>query len=187
MSETQTEQNNNTELRDQTIQLEGDFINWNVWADREIIEVIKNISDDLYYEDVGNTIGTLHKKVAHIVSIMKFFRLVFQNQTPSKFPDLSNLTREELIELWERLNEFFIEKIEEVPNGKGVFTLLFNIKAEFDIRNIYFDVYTHSAYHRGQVNTILRLLELKTQNVDYFPWFFTDKNPRNQVKSGDSY
>jgi uncharacterized damage-inducible protein DinB len=178
MSTIQNEQEEYSEKESEIVQLEQDFINSNVWADEKVIEIIEKLPENLYYKDVGFTIGSLHAKVAHLVSIMKFFKLVFDNQTPSKFPDLSGLTREELVVLWKELNKYYTERINNKPNGKEQLTLLYNIKEEFDVKNIYFDIYTHSAYHRGQVMTILRLLEQKTLNTDYLTWYFTQKIPK---------
>ena len=97
--------------------LSSNFIRYNAWADEQVIDIVSDLPLEVYQNDLGYTIGNIHIKSSHLVSIMEFFKLVLEDQTPSKFPDLtgSGLSREELLAGWKDLGHCFLQEIREHP------------------------------------------------------------------------
>ena len=141
--------------------------------DDKIIEIIENLTEEDYYQNLEFRIGSIHKKCAHIASFADFFVRVLDDSldTPLKFPDLSDLSRNDLISKWKIDNEKLVTLIKQKQGSHNV-TLVGGIKATIDLEHIYFDAIDHASYHRGQIMICLRLLGKQTVNTDYLMWLF---------------
>ncbi|MFQ5978479.1 MAG: DinB family protein [Candidatus Heimdallarchaeota archaeon] len=146
---------------------------FNVWADHAVMALVDDLSEDDYYRDLGSTIGSVHIKCAHIAGVSKFFVHVLDDslETPPKFPDLSGLTRTDLLSQWKELNVKLKDLIQQ-KQGRHSVTLLGGIQAALDLEHIHFDAIDHASYHRGQIMLCLRLLGKKTANTDYLMWWY---------------
>jgi uncharacterized damage-inducible protein DinB len=144
---------------------------YNRLMDNKIIEIIENLTDGDYYQDFGFTIGNIHTKCAHIASFADFFVRVLDDslETPEKFPNLSDLSRTDLISKWKADNRRLVELIKRKQGAQNV-TLVGGLKATMDLEHIYFDAIDHASYHRGQIMICLRLLGKQTINTDYLMW-----------------
>ncbi|MHA1996251.1 MAG: DinB family protein [Candidatus Hodarchaeales archaeon] len=146
---------------------------YNRLTDNKIVEIIDNLTEKEYYKDLGFNIGSIHKKCAHIASFADFFVHVLDDSldTPQNFPDLSDLSRNDLISKWKTDNKKLVELVQQKQGTHDV-TLVGGIKATMDLEHIYFDAIDHASYHRGQVMICLRLRGKQTINTDYLMWLF---------------
>jgi uncharacterized damage-inducible protein DinB len=150
---------------------------YNRLMDNKIIEIVEDLTEKDYYIDLGFKIGSIHKKCAHIASFADFFVHVLDDSldTPQKFPDLSDLSRNDLISKWKTDNKKLAELIKQKQGTHDV-TLVGGIKATMDLEHIFFDAIDHASYHRGQIMICLRILGKQTVNTDYLMWLFKTEN-----------
>ncbi|MHA2175275.1 MAG: DinB family protein [Candidatus Hodarchaeales archaeon] len=144
---------------------------YNRLMDNKIIEIIENLTDKEYYKDLESNIGSIHKKCAHIASFADFFVHVLDDSldTPQIFPDLSGLSRTNLISKWKTDDKKLVKLIKQKQGTHDV-TLVGGMKATMDLEHIHFDAIDHASYHRGQIMICLRLLGKQTVNTDYLMW-----------------
>ncbi|MHA2095244.1 MAG: DinB family protein [Candidatus Hodarchaeales archaeon] len=149
---------------------------YNRLMDNKIIEIVENLSEEEYYQDLEFNIGSIHKKCAHLASFADFFVHVLDDllDTPQEFPDLSELLRNELISKWKTDNGKLV-KLFKQKQGTHDVSLVGGMKATMDLEHIYFDAIDHASYHRGQIMICLRLLGKQTVNTDYLMWLFDTK------------
>ncbi len=149
------------------------------WSDHKIISILKDISPKEYNHKFNDLAGSIRSKASHIVSIYDFFIAILENAPIPNFPDRSNLSKEELLEIWKndliRIKDF-------IGTKSGNYPLPLANNQQVDVAHIYIDAALHTVHHRAQILTMLRLLgknkdELhpRDTNMDYLKYLFTEK------------
>lgn len=156
-----------------TLQSLNDYL---IWSDRKFILLLKQLSDEEFHRSFGELAGSIHSKTAHILSIYEFFIKILEKEPDNQYPDLSGLSRRELIEKWEDVARFWLALFEQ-SSGLHAIPLAGNRRVEK--KHILLDVMLHTVHHRGQILTMIRLLgkdseEIPTEsmNMDYLHYLF---------------
>lgn len=158
------------------------FTEFLLWGDQKLINLIKNLSEDEFNRSLGELVGSVHSKTAHILSIYEFFNGILMGKPSDTFPDLSYLTKEELITKWE---SFLIEwpKLLAETNENQLFALPLAGNQQVEAKHIFTDAAIHTIHHRGQILTFIRLLgkdkadiNPRDTNLDYLMFVFAERN-----------
>ncbi|MAY83092.1 MAG: hypothetical protein CMP59_03080 [Flavobacteriales bacterium] len=136
---------------------------YNLWADQRILNVIKGLDPELIDKEVASSFPTLRLTIAHIYDAEKIWisRLggTVLSNWPSKTLDVFELD----MLLWESENTLtYVEGLnEQEMNNICTYEDLKGNSFSQTFWQILMHVFNHATYHRGQVVTILRELEVK--------------------------
>ncbi|MFQ6124482.1 MAG: DinB family protein [Candidatus Heimdallarchaeota archaeon] len=56
-----------------------------IWGNRKVLKLLETLTEDEYYSNLGENIGSIHHKCAHIVSVYDFFIKIFEDEPFPRF------------------------------------------------------------------------------------------------------
>ena len=136
------------------------YASYNFWANKQLVELLVTLDKSILQQEVVSSFTSLQKTLYHIydAEYIWYQRLIQSNDLhwppSSKFNDDDSLLR--VLDASETLMKFVNEKDEHFF---GAFTKYQNTKGiDYQTRNeeILHHVFNHSAFHRGQLITLLR-------------------------------
>lgn len=142
-----------------------ELFGYNAWANRRMFDAVAQLPAEQYMRDLKSSFGGIHGTLAHIVGAERLWLSRWRGEAGSllKGSDVSSLA--ELRQLWDgveaergqflgRLTPQALASeitIKPTTGGQVVHTLLQTLQHTVD----------HSSYHRGQIVTLLRQLDVK--------------------------
>ena len=139
---------------------------YNEWANTKIADVLREVEDQIFFQDNKSSFPSIAKTVLHIWDAQHIWVSRMQGSSLSKWPSASFKGSKDdslngLIESSSELSAFIRAK------SKSFLSTLYaykNMKGE-PFENTYedtlFHVVNHTTYHRGQIVTMLRDAGLK--------------------------
>jgi uncharacterized damage-inducible protein DinB len=134
---------------------------YNEWANIKVADVLREVEDQIYFQDNKSSFPSIAKTVLHIWDAQHIWVKRMQGQSQSKWPSASfKGSKDEslngLIESSTELSTFlhskqksFLSTVYPYKNMKGE-------PFENTYEDTLFHVVNHSTYHRGQIITMLR-------------------------------
>ena len=153
-----------------------DFMNW---ADAKIWETVLSIQQVEDKEKLKKLLFHLHLTQYAFHRIWSDLPMEFPKR--ADFKNLNELARwalknTELLQSFIRdLKEEDLEKIVNIPWVKHSEEQLGIKAADINLSETIFQVIDHSSYHRGQANSLIRLMEAEPPMVDYIVWIWMGK------------
>jgi uncharacterized damage-inducible protein DinB len=151
------------------------YARYNVWAHKKLLALINELDEQQQHQEVASSFNSLYKTVFHVwgASSVWFKRLSHENfrinEDPFNglMPDLS-FALEKMDEQW--LN-WVINSNENALKEKLAYSNSRGEPFTQPLNQIVMHVFNHSAYHNGQVVTILRQLKIeKIPATDFIVW-----------------
>jgi len=139
---------------------------YNQWANTKVADVLREIEDQIFFQDNKSSFPSIAKTVLHIWDAQHIWVKRMQGNSQSKWPSASFKGSKDdslngLVESSSELSEFLQTK------PKSFLSTLYaykNMKGE-PFENTYedtlFHVVNHSTYHRGQIFSMLREAGMK--------------------------
>lgn len=153
---------------------------YQIWGDKKIFHVIKEMSDENYFKEFDGLTGSIHAKLAHIVSIQDFFVKIMEGTPYDAFPDFTHLSKDDILVMAENLSGKWMGLVNSTKSETYPLALANNQRV--NVEHIFVDAVMHSVQHRAQIQSFIRLLgygkeELhpKDANLDYFNYLFTER------------
>lgn len=165
-----------------------DMYDYNVWANKEIINRLKELPKDIYHHDLQSGFSSVSQVLSHIYLVEQLWFEIIAGKTMNEAFAHSNQLRKELeskdIEEMENLyedlslqNKSFLnhqENMDQVIIVDNPYAGLL----ETSIYESVLHIVTHGNYHRGNIATMLRQLGYPSVMQDYGLYLYKRKNAR---------
>jgi len=167
------------------------YAEYNVWAGDKTREVLSNLSNEEYLQDLGEPfterLNTIQDLMEHSIQGLEFVLSQMSNEIESfealqkKIPDKKTLTLQMSIDRWKKVDE---DLLEFVRNNKISGTALFPIPDHDGVqvakKDLLFQFFNHTLYHRGQIMLALNKLGKETVGTDYIKHIFNKMFAKNK-------
>lgn len=163
-----------------------DMYDYNVWANKEIINYLKELPKDIYHHDIQSGFSSISEVLTHIYLVEQAWFGIIAGQA---MDEALNLARQ----LQNQLESKDIEEIETLYDGlshknKSLLVNQENMDQVIVVNNPYaglletsisesvLHVVTHGNYHRGNIATMLRQLGYPSVMQDYGLYLYKREN-----------
>jgi len=136
-------------------------LTYNTWANAKVTDVLREVSDDIYFHENKSSFPSIAKTILHIWGAQDVWLNRLKGVSLSAWPQLDKQnTRlgslDGLVRSSAELHDFVKSK------GDGFLTTRYaykNLKGdpfEDKVEDTLFHIVNHGSYHRGQITTMLR-------------------------------
>ncbi len=151
------------------------YATYNAWANTELFKVIVKLSEEQQYAEVKSSFPSLYKTITHIWDAESGWwqRLKLEEHIKYESEQCTNMA--DAINAIQNLDILWLQWITNATEMqlRHVFAYQNSKKQQFKqpVWEMLLHVFNHSAYHRGQIVTILRQLDIyKIPQTDYIVW-----------------
>ena len=136
---------------------------YNDWANKRAIQAASSLTPDQFTKPLRNSFSSVRDTLAHLYGAETIWLQRFQGESPSAFPDLTQIT--DIAALESKWNPIAADLLNFVSNLTQP-----DIDRVVEYKTMKFGVYSnplwqslqhvvnHGTYHRGQITTMLRQL-----------------------------
>lgn len=151
---------------------------YNDWALEQIINSLKDFSEEEFLKDLGDGCGSVRDKLAHITAADEvWFQRIEKNPAPQFAPTSEFISIETWVNRAREVSQkyqFLVkhlgqDKIEE----KIIYKNLKGVEFSTPLVEILMHVANHATYHRGQVASLIRRIKGKPPVTDMIEYFRT--------------
>lgn len=153
------------------------YVNYNLWANKRVIEILMNLSVELWDKELGGSFGSLHKTTAHICNA----EMVWLQRLIGHVPQVSNIQGKALdknivCERWIKSSNEMIQYVLEYCNNVNLsevitYTNLKGIECSNRRVDAILHCMNHSTFHRGQLINYLRMIQIiDIPSTDYIQY-----------------
>ncbi len=143
---------------------------YNAWANNRIFDAVQRLTEEQYKKDMKASHGSIHGTLTHMVGAEKIWleRFIGNPQPFLKAEEIASASA--LRTIWEDVGYEMARWIGTMSDKK--------LQEVFEMKTLKGDVYTHvywqafqhlvnhSSYHRGQIVTMLRQLDMQPVSTD---------------------
>jgi uncharacterized damage-inducible protein DinB len=137
-----------------------DIANYSNWVDGTLINWIEQIDDRQWEMEIESSFNSIAKTVLHIISAKKVWIDFWQNNADPVFLSTEFTgTKSELIVIWKKVMEDYMNLIEHFPQeeySKIISLIIRGEKWNMEFYQTVLHQNNHATYHRGQLVTMLR-------------------------------
>ena len=134
---------------------------FNVWANTKTADVLREISDEIYFKENKSSFPSIGKTVVHIWGAQNIWLKRMQGESLTTWPHQADQDSKEgqlngMVQSSQNILDFIKSKDEAFLSSLYSYT---NMKGEpfrDPVEDTLFHVVNHSTYHRGQIITMLR-------------------------------
>ena len=158
-----------------------DLYGYNDWANARVRTSIQNLTQEAYERELSTSFGSVKGTVIHLVSAQWVWLKRWKGQVPelplsNEFFESPELTNCRWAEVDQDLSNFVAvldgQKLQQTITytniqGKSISNLLWQAMLH---------VVNHSSYHRGQVASLLRQVQLIPQSTDLIRYYHDKDN-----------
>ncbi|HVA95240.1 MAG TPA: DinB family protein [Candidatus Dormibacteraeota bacterium] len=159
-----------------TPELLRSLFQYNLWADRRILDACASLTPEQFTRSLGSSFGSVRDTLVHLYGAEWVWNERFQGRSPSSlpgssaFPDLASV-RAKL----EEMDSYYIDYVSRLTQQdldrmiryKGLTGDEFSNPAWQCLHQLT----NHASYHRGQVVTLLRQLGAKGVSTDLIGYY----------------
>jgi len=143
------------------------------WGDKRVLAAAKAVDEAEYYRDRGISFGSLHNLLVHAMGAQWIWLERWKGNSPPRLVNHTDYpTREGLQDSWPVLHgEFYDFIAAQTPQSLGRAVTYKNSRGmEFTLplEELILHTLDHGTYHRGQVNTLIKLAGGEPVSVNYF-------------------
>ncbi len=136
---------------------------YNDWANKRALQAASTLTPEQFTKPLGNSFSSVRDTLAHLYGAETIWLQRFHGESPSAFPDLSQIT--DIASLQAKWNPIAADLLNFVSNLTQP-----DIDRVVEYKTMKFGVYSnplwqslqhvvnHGTYHRGQITTMLRQL-----------------------------
>ena len=132
------------------------------WADDLILRAALALPEDEYFAPRGFSLGSIHKLLVHAMAAQKAWLSRWNGTMPARIEDeRDHPTRERLAERWPLVHDdlaAFLDRQTPVSLAAPLdYTNFAGQPFRLPLGGLMLHVIDHSAYHRGQLNSMIKL------------------------------
>ena len=141
------------------------------WADNQIIEAAATVPDEGFRRDQNISAGSIHKLLLHAIGAQWVWLGRWQGDSDRKFPTSEELqtvaaVRQRWDEVHKALNAFVDEQTDESVERR-IDYVRNKTPHNNKLLHLMCHVADHGAYHRGQLNSMIKLAGGKPVDLGY--------------------
>src|SRR5690349_8189006 len=160
-----------------------ELFDYNDWANERVFVTVAGIRADQLKTELGNSFGSVHGTLAHIVGAEWIWLERWFGRSPAKLPCGSDFV--ELHSIIEKLRSVCSKRRQWLgsvsPDALSENVSYRNLRGQictYPLWQQLTHVVNHSTYHRGQVITLLRQLGNNVVSTDFL-LFYDERNERS--------
>jgi uncharacterized damage-inducible protein DinB len=143
------------------------------WADRAMLAAAGAVPDEEYYKPRGFSAGSIHNLLVHQMVSPKIWLARWKGEAPTRLEDQTDhQTRVLLEQRWPLVHraviEFVARQTEQSLNAPMEVCRTDGERITLPLGAMMVHVADHGAYHRGQLNSMLKLAGAKTVYTPYY-------------------
>ena len=161
---------------------------YNSWANHRAFDAVEPLHSDLLTRDLGDSFGSLHATLTHIVGAEWIWLERWHGRWPPSLPKSSEFV--DLKAIRDKLNEVRVNRERWLsslkPDDLGKDLRYLNLRGEFYAYPLWQQlahVVNHSTYHRGQITTMLRQLGAAATSTDLLLYYDELNEPQRSTSA----
>ena len=150
----------------------SDLLAYNRWANHEYLDVIAGLSSEQFTRKLGGSFGSVRDTLVHLAWAEWLWAKRWQRSSPQmraipdQFPTVDSI-RLYLKDVEQAQMRVFEGAEADIRTVRIRYTNLKREEWEYTLEQMVHHLAMHSAYHRGQLATLLRQLEIVPPATDY--------------------
>ena len=158
----------------------SDLLAYDRWANHQYLDVIAKLSAEKFTRKLGGSFGSIRDTLVHLAWAEWLWTKRWQSNspklraTPEKFPTCESV-RSYLNEVEDAQRRVFEHEKPDTMTVRIRYTNLKREVWEYTLEEMVHHLTMHSAYHRGQLATLLRQLDVVPPTTDYLVYIDTVK------------
>ncbi|HVO73595.1 MAG TPA: DinB family protein [Ignavibacteriaceae bacterium] len=147
-------------------------IKYNQWAVRQYINILHKLDSEQFKRSMNSSFSSIHETLGHMLWVEELWYERWQGHQVTNLFDPLNIPPLETLK--NRFTEIYIKQIqllESYPSGSENQTISYvNFQGkrwEYSLSQLVQHLMFHSAYHRGQIATMLRQIGKVPPKTDY--------------------
>lgn len=136
--------------------------NYNTWANTQIFEVCRKISDDQYRKDLGAFFGSIHNTLNHVLLVDLLYLGRLKGETNDHIHSLKQILYNDLdslakarVEVDRNLTDYVQGLNQNDLNRTVKYSRMSGEVCEENVEDILLTLFNHQTHHRGQVHAML--------------------------------
>lgn len=167
-----------------------DMYDYNVWANKEMINRLKELPKDIYHHDIQSGFSSISQVLTHIYLVEQAWFYIIAGKTMNEAMELAS-------QLQKQIESKEIEEMESLYDdlslkNKSLLVNQENMDQVIVVNNPYaglletsisesvLHVVTHGNYHRGNITTMLRQLGHSSVMQDYGLYLYKRENDKTE-------
>ncbi|MEO7988089.1 MAG: DinB family protein [Chryseolinea sp.] len=135
-------------------------LTFNVWANTKTAEVLRNVEDEIYFQENKSSFPSIAKTVIHMWGAQYIWLTRMQGTSLTTFPNMEirdkMISLDGLVKSSENIQKFIESKDEDFLSSTYAYKNMKGDPFEDSYEDTLFHVVNHGTYHRGQIITMLR-------------------------------
>lgn len=138
-----------------------DLLEFVRWADGQIIMASRTVEDEAYFKDQGISLGSIHKLQVHMMAAQWIWLCRWRGEFPTRIENHEDFpSRDSVEQRWPLVHSAIFDFLGlQSPKSLSREIQYRNLKGDIfciPLGELMMHVIDHSAYHRGQINTMIR-------------------------------
>ena len=162
---------NHPDIDPRTLELLWQYM---VYADGQEIAAAATAQEDAYFREQGISFGSIHKLMVHCYDAQRVWLERLEGAPSPAFSDPAQVAREAVSHLWreshQRLLAFAAEQTAESLKQVHRFRTRKGDPYEMSRGAVMLHVCDHASYHRGQLNSMIKLAGGTPSPVMFYTW-----------------
>jgi uncharacterized damage-inducible protein DinB len=159
----------------------SDLLAYDRWANHQYLDVIAKLTDEQFTRKLGGSFGSIRDTLVHLAWAEWLWAKRWQRNspqvraTPDQFPTCESV-RSYMKDVEEAQQRIFEHGQPDVMTVRIRYTNLKQEVWEYTLEQMVHHLTMHSAYHRGQLATLLRQMDVVPPTTDYLVYLDTQKS-----------
>lgn len=155
-----------------TKELLRDMYEYVRWADHQLITAARSVNDEAYHKEQGISLGSIHKLQVHMMAAQWVWLCRWRGESPTRIENHEDYpTRDSVEQRWPLVHSAVFDFLGlQSPKSLAREVQYRNLKGEIftvPLAELMMHVIDHAAYHRGQLNTMIKKSGGSPQAVSY--------------------
>lgn len=150
------------------------YAEYTAWANRQLIEIILQLPEEKQQQVLKSSFNSIHNTLLHVLGAENIWWQRFHNNPGIPASDKTNTAS--VAEALINQNQLMREWMASIPENQFQEILVYKNLKGIEYSEPYYQVllhlFNHSTYHRGQLVTMLRNLDVAViPATDFIVWF----------------
>lgn len=155
-----------------TKELLRDLFEYVRWADGQLITAARSVGDDAYHREQGISLGSIHKLQVHMMAAQWVWLCRWRGESPTRIENHEDYPNRDSVEQrWPLVHSAIFDFLGlQSPKSLAREVQYRNLKGEIftaPLAELMMHVIDHAAYHRGQLNTMIKKAGGTPQPISY--------------------
>ena len=151
-------------------------LQYHVWADDTVREIVRELDDEEFTREVGPPFGSIKNVCVHIVVALEYNLQVAEQVNidgETLYETVDNLSKDELLKRWEKADQDLVKAAQKARKCITFPNFVSGGTVDLEVEDFFFQYVMHTVYHRGQIMTLLKVLGKEGVTTDYIVYILT--------------